>query len=189
MIVRVFMKKHFIQADQLLRDSYNLDWKIFESGFKPDYIIGVWRGGAPVGIAVQEFLDFLGIPSDHIAIRTSYYSGINSRKDDVQVYGLNYVIRKLQSEDSLLIVDDVYETGIKEFDDRKKAIESTQAEDDLEILRIFRNNLLVETDYMGNSDVTMPTKWKTYRQELRDITKKFKSMNDKDFKFPEKPKE
>ena len=53
------MKKHFIQADQLLRDSYNLAWKIFESGFKPDYIIGVWRGGAPVGIAVQEFLDFL----------------------------------------------------------------------------------------------------------------------------------
>ena len=78
---------------------------------------------------------------------------------------------------------------IKEFDDRKKTIESTQAEDDLEILRIFRNNLLVETDYMGNSDVTMPTKWKTYRQELRDITKKFKSMNDKDFKFPEKPKD
>ena len=78
---------------------------------------------------------------------------------------------------------------IKEFDDRKKTIESTQAEDDLEILRIFRNNLLVETDYMGNSDVTMPTKWKTYRQELRDITKKFKSMNDKDFKFPTKPTE
>ncbi len=78
---------------------------------------------------------------------------------------------------------------IKEFDDRKKIIESTQAEDDLEILRGFRNNLLAETDYMGNSDVSMPTKWKTYRQELRDITKKFKSMNDKDFKFPEKPTE
>lgn len=78
---------------------------------------------------------------------------------------------------------------IKEFEDRKKVIESTQAEDDLEVLRRFRNNLLAETDYMGNSDVTMPTKWKTYRQELRDITKKFKSMNDKDFKFPTKPTE
>ena len=96
------MKKHFIQADQLLEDSFNLAWKIFESGFKPDYIIGVWRGGAPVGIAVQEFLDFLDIPSDHIAIRTSYYSGIDSRKDEVQVYGLNYVIRKIkQSKDYL----------------------------------------------------------------------------------------
>ena len=48
------MKKHFIQADQLLRDSYNLAWKIFESGLKPDYIIGVRGGGAQEGIAVQE---------------------------------------------------------------------------------------------------------------------------------------
>ena len=63
------------------------------------------------------------------------------------------------------------------------------ADDMLEDLRRERNMLLKETDYMGNSDVTMPTKWKTYRQELRDITKKFKSMNDKDFKFPEKPKD
>ena len=30
----------------------------------------------------------------------------------MQVYGLNYVIRKLQSEDSLLIVDDVYDSGM-----------------------------------------------------------------------------
>ena len=74
------MEKHFIQADQLLKDSYNLAWKIFESGFKPDYIIGVWRGGAPVGIAVQEFLDFLDIPSDHIAIRTSYFQELTLGK-------------------------------------------------------------------------------------------------------------
>ena len=65
------MEKHYIQADQLLKDSYNLAWKIYEQGFKPDFIIGIWRGGAPVGIAVQEFLDYLGIQSDHIAIITS----------------------------------------------------------------------------------------------------------------------
>ena len=63
------------------------------------------------------------------------------------------------------------------------------ADDMLEDLRRERNIKLAETDYLANSDVTMPTKWKTYRQELRDITKKFKSMNDKDLKFPEKPKE
>ena len=55
---------------------------------------------------------FRGVSSDHIAIRTSYYSGINQRNDNVQVYGLNYVIRQLESEDSLLIVDDVHDTGI-----------------------------------------------------------------------------
>ena len=38
-------------------------------------------------------------------------------------------------------------------------------------LREQRNILLAETDWMGNSDVTMSTDWKTYRQALRDITK------------------
>ena len=70
-----------------------------------------------------------------------------------------------------------------------KAWNDGKADRELAELRSQRNSLLSETDYMGNSDVTMPTKWKTYRQELRDITKKFKSMNDKDFKFPEKPTE
>ena len=59
----------------------------------------------------------------------------------------------------------------------------------LEVLRTERNRLLTETDYMGNSDVTMSDAWKKYRQDLRDITKTFKSMSDKDFKFPEKPSE
>ena len=106
------MEKLFIKSSELLEDSFSLAWNIYESGYRPNYIIGVWRGGAPVGIAVQEFLDVLDVPSDHIAIRTSYYSGINETKDEVSVYGLNYVIRKLESEDSLLIVDDVYDTGL-----------------------------------------------------------------------------
>ena len=106
------MKKTFIQADQLLQDSFKLAWRVFESGFRPNYIVGVWRGGAPIGIAVQEFLEVLGVSSDHIAIRTSHYSGINQHNQNVQVYGLNYVIRQLESEDSLLIVDDVHDTGL-----------------------------------------------------------------------------
>ena len=106
------MEKLFISSDSLLEDSFSLAWNVYESGYRPNYIVGVWRGGAPVGIAVQEFLDVLGVSSDHIAIRTSYYSGINETKDKVQVYGLNYIIRKLEAEDSLLIVDDVYDTGL-----------------------------------------------------------------------------
>ena len=106
------MEKLFISSDSLLEDSFSLAWNVYESGYRPNYIVGVWRGGAPVGIAVQEFLDVLGVPSDHIAIRTSYYSAINETKDKVQVYGLNYIIRKLEAEDSLLIVDDVYDTGL-----------------------------------------------------------------------------
>lgn len=59
------MEKHFISAQQLLEDSFKLAWKIYQSGYRPNYIVGVWRGGAPIGIAAQEFLDVPGIESDH----------------------------------------------------------------------------------------------------------------------------
>ena len=62
------MKKRFISADELLIDSFKLADQIFQSGFKPHFIVGVWRGGAPVGIAVQEYLDYRGLETDHIAI-------------------------------------------------------------------------------------------------------------------------
>ena len=76
-----------------------------------------------------------------------------------------------------------------EYDARNTAWANGQADRDLADLREQRNSLLAETDYMGNSDVTMSAKWKTYRQQLRDITKTFKSISDKDFKFPTKPTE
>tara|TARA_Y100000114_G_C11657484_1_gene277330 strand:- start:503 stop:775 length:273 start_codon:yes stop_codon:yes gene_type:complete len=75
----------------------------------------------------------------------------------------------------------------KARDVEEKAWANGQADRDLADLREQRNNLLAETDWLANSDVTMSNDWKTYRQELRDITKTFKSMSDKDFKFPTKP--
>ena len=36
-------------------------------------------------------------------------------------------------------------------------------------IRTQRTRLLAETDYMGNSDVTMSAAWKTYRKSLRDL--------------------
>jgi hypoxanthine phosphoribosyltransferase len=105
------MDKHFITAESLLRDSFVLARQIFDSGFRPDFIVGVWRGGAPVGIAVQEFLEFKGLSSDHIAIRTSSYTGINQQDKQVRVHGLQYVIDNADSEHRLLIVDDVFDSG------------------------------------------------------------------------------
>lgn len=80
-------------------------------------------------------------------------------------------------------------TEIKEMEDFVKNSKAEVEADDLQSLRNMRNNLLKETDYMGLADMTMSSKWKTYRQELRDITKTFKSMGDKDFKFPTKPEQ
>ena len=105
------VEKHFIAADELLQDSYHLGHLILNSGFTPNYLIGVWRGGAPVGIAVQELLEYHGVSTDHIAIRTSSYDGINKRRDSVQVHGLHYIIENVNAGDNLLIIDDVFDSG------------------------------------------------------------------------------
>lgn len=106
------LKKQFISSQQLLDASHELAIKIFNSDFKPNYIVGIWRGGTPVGIAVQELLEYLGVKSDHISIRTSSYTGIAERSRHVKVHGLHYIIENINSDDSLLIVDDVHDTGL-----------------------------------------------------------------------------
>ena len=104
-------KKTYINAQQLLDDSYSLGLKVLDSDFRPDYIVGVWRGGAPVGIAVQELLSYFGLKTDHIAIRTSHYTGINETQASVQVHGLHYLVESVAAEDNVLIVDDIFDSG------------------------------------------------------------------------------
>jgi hypoxanthine phosphoribosyltransferase len=104
------MQKQYITADQLLKDSLDLAFRIIESGFRPDMIVGIWRGGTPVGIAVQEVMEFVGIKTDHIAIRTSSYTSIGQRTT-VEVDGLEYLEQQLNADKKLLLIDDVFDTG------------------------------------------------------------------------------
>jgi len=111
-IIRVAMtSKTYISAQQLLEASFRLGAKVVTSGFKPTIIIAIWRGGTPIGIAVQELLAYYGMNTDHIAIRTSSYSGIDGRSTEIRIHGMNYLIKNVCQEDRLLIVDDVFDTG------------------------------------------------------------------------------
>ena len=101
----------YVGAQELLEDAFELGAMVLESGFRPSFIVAIWRGGAPIGIAVQELLDYFGVESDHIAIRTSSYSGIDGRASEVRVHGLNYLLKNIEQDDRLLIVDDVFDTG------------------------------------------------------------------------------
>ena len=106
------MNKHYISPQQLLEDSFELAWQVFDSGFRPNFVVGVWRGGTPVGIAVHELLHVLGVEADHTAVRSHSYTGIGQRNREVQVDGLDYLARRLVAGDRLLLVDDVHDTGL-----------------------------------------------------------------------------
>ena len=105
------MDKLFISAQDLLIDSFRLATMVHHSGFRPSLVVGVWRGGTPVAIAVQEYLDYMGITTDHIAIRTSSYQGIGQQGKEVRVYGLDYILDHACTDDNLLLVDDVFDSG------------------------------------------------------------------------------
>lgn len=105
------MDKKFISAQSLLEDSFKLAHKVYQDGFRPQFIIGVWRGGAPIGIAVQEYFQFKDIKTDHISVRTSSYLGINQQQKEISVHGLQYIIDKANNSDAILIVDDVFDSG------------------------------------------------------------------------------
>jgi len=103
--------KLFISADSLLRDSMELARRIVSSGFRPTFLVALWRGGAPIGIAIQEVLEYHSIHADHIAIRTSSYTGIDNQSKTVRVHAVDYLVSRLSAEDELLLVDDVFDSG------------------------------------------------------------------------------
>jgi len=112
MNARKMSEKQYLSAQQLLEDSFRLGAEIIKDGFRPTIMIAIWRGGVPMGIAVQELLTWYGIETDHISIRTSSYSGIDGHSHEIRIHGMNYLIKNCTREDSLLIVDDVFDTGL-----------------------------------------------------------------------------
>ncbi len=106
----------YIDEQSLILDSFRLGRSVYKSEFQPDFIVGIWRGGSAVGIVVQECMQYLGVETDHIAIRTSYrgmqhYAHMIEDADAIRVHGLDYLEDRLESNHRLLLVDDVFSSG------------------------------------------------------------------------------
>ncbi len=166
------MNKVYLTAQGLLEDSFKLAQQILESGYKPTFIIAVWRGGAPIGIAVQEFLHFHGVHADNIAIRTSSYTGIDNQSRKVKVSGLDYLIKNIQHHDKLLIVDDVFDTGrsVEAIINQLKEQTRLNAPDDIRIAVPYykpeRNLIDIVPDYV----VHETSDWLKYPHSLEGLT-------------------
>lgn len=176
--------KRYLNAQELLTDSFELGIRIFQSGFSPSFIIGVWRGGTPVGIAVQEMLDHLGVKTDHIAIRTSSYYGIKKREKTVRVHGLEYLIRQANFEDGLLIVDDVFDTGssIKAILDTLEKKMRRNLPKDIRVATPWFKPKYNVTDILPDYYLHETDEWLVFPHELDGLTREEMFANKPDMK-------
>ncbi|TCS38956.1 phosphoribosyltransferase [Reinekea marinisedimentorum] len=167
------MEKTYLSGEQLLTDSFKLAQKVLLSGFKPSFIIAIWRGGAPIGIAVQEYLSYHGIETDNIAIRTSSYAaGIDQQSREVKVLDLNYLVKNVQDSDSLLIVDDVFDTGRSIDAVLKQLKEKTRNNmpKDIRIAVPFYKPTRREVDFEPDYYVHETSAWLKYPHSLEGLT-------------------
>jgi uncharacterized protein len=108
-------RKRFISAEEQLSLSFQLGDKLYGSGFRPRMLATLWRGGAQIGLCVQEYYRYFGIEVDHIAVRTSLYTAPNETAPEVKVHGEQYIVDQYTSvltpNDPLLLVDDILESG------------------------------------------------------------------------------
>jgi uncharacterized protein len=167
------IEKVFISAESLLRDSIELAMQIVRSGFRPTFLVAIWRGGTPVGIAVQEALEYHDIHTDHIAIRTSSYAGIDQQTKVVRVHAVNYLISRLSFEDQLLLIDDVFDSG--------RSLEAVLAElrrrcrrnlpQNIRIATVYykpeRNRSSLQPDYY----VRATNSWLVFPHEIQGLTR------------------
>ena len=165
--------KLFVSAESLLRDSMQLGLQIVRSGFRPSFVVGVWRGGAPIGITVQEVLEYHGIECDHIAIRTSSYAGIDNQAKTVRVHAIDYLVSRLTYEDRLLLIDDVFDSG--------RSLEAVIAELAARCRRNLPAQIRIATVYYKpsrNCTALMPDyhtreteRWLVFPHELQGLTR------------------
>ena len=104
------MDKLFRTEQDHLLDGFRLGRQVFESGWRPTFVAGLWRGGAIVGMLVQECLASLGLETEHIALCPAD-AGLDEQEPTIRVDGSRFLARHVRASDRLLIVDDVFATG------------------------------------------------------------------------------
>ena len=163
--------KYYVGAQELLEMSYGLGKIIIKDCFKPTFIIGIWRGGAPVGISIQEMYKYLNIKTDHISIRTSSYTSIGVQQHEIRVHGLEYVVEHANQSDSILLIDDIFDSGrsLEAVIAKLKLKMRNNFPHDIRIATIFYKPQNRKTDIVPNYFVSTTEQWIIFPHEIEDM--------------------
>ena len=168
--------KRYLSADEYLRDIWRLAAAVRASGWRPDVLVALWRGGAPVGVAVHEFFKVAGWEVRHVPLKCASYDGIGSNPGDVVFSHGEAVFGTLHGGERVLVVDDVFDTG-KTAAAVKARVDATGAE--MRMACVYwkpqKNVTALKPDYFVK-DVGLD--WLVFPHELEGLTKEEMARKD-----------
>jgi hypoxanthine phosphoribosyltransferase len=164
--------KHYITPDSLRESSFMLGSKVINDNFIPDFMVSIFRGGGPISICIHELLKYCKIPTDHISIRTSRYTGIDQTMPTVQVHNLGYLVERLNKNSKVLLVDDVLDSGlslaavITELNEQLKDNMPT----DVRIATVYYKPTRNKTTLVPDYYIHETDEWIVFPHELEGLT-------------------
>ncbi|MGI6495023.1 MAG: phosphoribosyltransferase [Kiritimatiellia bacterium] len=159
--------KIYVSANRLTRDSFRLARMVYDSGWKPDLLIGIWRGGTPIAVAVHEFLRVKGLKLHHIAMKCSSYAGMSRLDSPVNFEYCEEILDSIAPDTRVLLVDDVFDSGrtMKACSMRLRAIPA-----DVRIATVFWKPDENLTDIQPDFYVNALNNWIVFPHELEGLS-------------------
>ena len=161
-------KKKYLSANDFLHDSWRLAALVKGSGWKPDLLIALWRGGAAVGVSMHEFFKASGWNIQHIPLKCASYTGIGESAGEVIFTLGEEIFGMLRPGDKVLVIDDVFDTG-KTAKAVKARIDATGAE--MRMACVYwkpeKNRTDLKPDYFVKN---VGTDWIVFPHEIEGLT-------------------
>jgi len=163
------VEKTYLSADAYLRDAWRLAAEVRKSGWRPDFLVALWRGGAPVGVALHEYLKVSGWAVRHLPLKCESYTAIGENAGGVRFTHGDIVFGMLRKGDRVLVVDDVFDTG-KTARAVKDRIGATGAEMRLACVywKPGKNTTDMRPDYFVRD---VGDEWIVFPHEIEGLTK------------------
>ena len=150
------MRKDFLPYDMVRNNSLKLACRIHQSGFVPDVIYVLLRGGAYVGNVISEYFKIVRKserPVFYAAVVARSYTDLRQQAR-VMVDGWTYSPEYLRNGDRVLLVDDIFDSGRTINHLAEIIIEKGIPREDLKIAvhdyKVFRSGdptLLIRPDF------------------------------------------
>lgn len=160
------VEKEFIRADDLVRESFQLAKSVYDSGFIPDVLLVLWRGGTPVGIVIHEFMQYKGITTYHTALKAVSYTGIGERREP-ELENVDALRPYISPQSKVLVVDDIFDSGSTM---RKVREEIGPLCGDLRIATLYYKPDANTTDITPDFYGRITTRWIVFPHELMGLT-------------------